>query len=247
MGHMNGCRLCGSNDLEAVIDLGRQPFANSLWKGDEIYWNTFPLVLSICNTCSLGQLPYDYPSPFNKDYPYLSSQNQEYKKWCDWWMGKTFSQNILEIASNDGYLLDRLIKNRDSRDRNYCLGVDPAELKQVNPYIPVIHAFYSTDLITMKFSLIFANNVLAHVPDLDDILKGIKKNLDKNGQVIFMVPSLEEIIKNNNWDTIYHEHYSYFTRASIVFLAKKYDFSITKLNLIPLQGGSWECHLEQTS
>jgi len=248
------CRHCNSALQHEVIDLGFSPPSNNLisysaLKEPETH---FPLKVSICSQCWLAQVAHDLPSDFlfNTDYVYFSSFSKSWLKHAKIFVdeaSKRFELNksslVTEIASNDGYLL-QFFKEKQIP----CYGVEPTQStanEAKKKGIEVIENFFSENLaneilITKgKSDLIISNNVLAHVPNINDFLKGIYWLLNDNGVATFEFPSLVNLLKYNQFDTIYHEHFSYLSFFSVINIFKKNRLEIFDVDKINTHGGSY--------
>ena len=246
------CRNCKSNNFFKMLDLGKMPLANAYLKLKDLKKKEkkYPLVFAVCKKCWLVQTIHKISNKiiFKNDYAYFSSYSKSWlehsKKYveeiCNYFGKKSFK--VLEIASNDGYLLQYFKKKNI-----YCLGVEPtkgtaivAEKKGIN----VIKDFFSFKLsMRLKskkkmFDLVIANNVIAHVPDFYDIIKGIENILTNTGIATFEFPHTIEMFKKNEFDTIYHEHYSYFTATVFNEIIKKNGLKIFKIKKLKSHGGS---------
>ncbi len=246
---INFCRHCNSSLNESVIDLGHQPPSNAYLTKDELNLpeTTYPLKVYICTKCWLMQLPEHASSKelFKADYAYFSSTS---KSWCahakhfvDYAIKKldlNSKSYVVEIASNDGYLLQYM-----QGESIPCLGIEPTHatanasiLKGIN----TLEKFFDSELANnlRKADLIIANNVLAHVPNIRDFVKGISILLKSNGQVSIEFPHLLKLLNLNQFDTIYHEHYSYLSLIFVQKLFSEYDLEIIDVNEISTHGGS---------
>lgn len=247
------CRSCKKLLKLCFIDLGNAPPSNSYLtekelNSTEIY---YPLQVYICDNCWLAQV-IDYAGRdifFNEFYPYFSSVSNSFtshsKKYVDYIIDrfnlKSTNSQIIEIASNDGYLLQFFKKKNFN-----CLGIEPSKscskaARKKN--IKVLEKFFDFDLakkLAKKnlVDLIVANNVLAHVPDINNFVKGISILLKKKGVVTFEFPHLLELIKNNQYDTIYHEHYSYLSLIAVNTIFEKNGLNIFDVQKINTHGGS---------
>lgn len=247
---VNICRGCDSQKLSKVLSLGNLPIANELIKEVNSLVEEFPLELSICRNCGLGQVG-DVVSRgrlFN-DYRYLSSVSQSFLRHAeefttyvtelirfqagDW---------VLEIASNDGYLL----KNFVSKGID-CLGIEPSEnVSKIarNIGVPTQNTFFgasvATELVRTKGypKLVIANNVLAHVPDIQDFLKGIEIITGPSTTVTVENPSIMNIFSDLQFDSIYHEHYSYLSVTAVENLLSKTNLKLYNVQKILTHGGS---------
>ena len=258
------CRHCKTKLKNEVIDLGHQPASNSyITKKNKYEPETkYPLKVFVCHNCWLMQIP-EYIRPenlFTPDYAYLSSTS---KSWCD--HAKKFAsesinklqltQNdlVVELASNDGYLLQYF------RDASIpCVGIEPTKLaaniaikKGIKTYLNFFSFDYARSLIQndVLFSkgakLVIANNVVAHVPDINDFVKGIKSLLHKEGFASIEFPHLLSLLNKNQFDTIYHEHYSYFSLHSFSRIVESAGLVIDDIQYLNTHGGSlrvWITH-----
>jgi hypothetical protein len=244
------CRGCSSTELFTAIDLGSLPIANELQLTPDAYIEKFPLHLKICKTCGLGQVAdVTTPERIFKDYRYLSSMSTTFIDHASRFVDRTIQEGlvtsdgwVLEIASNDGYLL----KNYKTKGIK-CLGIEPA--KNVAQYttkigIETISEFFSKNLaseILAKYghpSLIVANNVLAHVPDLSDFVAGLSILCGPTTTISVENPSLLNILVGMQFDTIYHEHYSYLTATSVAKIAEINQLIVYDVEELIIHGGS---------
>ena len=246
----NYCRFCKSELKNIFLDLGDIPSANSFLNEDEIEQERkYPLCVYICKKCLLVQIPeIRTPDELFSNYAYFSSFSNSWlnhaKEYADM-MIKRFRLNnksqIIEIASNDGYLLDFF-----SRVNISVLGIEPASnvaKTAIKKGIPTLERFFNTktahDLKNNKQAdVLIGNNVLAHVPDINDFVKGMKILLKPNGVITMEFPHILQLINQNQFDTIYHEHYSYFSFSVIqkIFISQK--LTIFDVEEIPTHGGS---------
>lgn len=239
------CRLCNYNCFDSILDLGSIPLANNLLinKTDAHY--TYPLHMIQCNKCGLCQLNESInPSSMFEHYRYFSSHSQTFVNHAKSIVQKFVqpNQKVLEIASNDGYLLQHAKQIGAN-----ILGIDPA--KNIADYansigIPTKCDYFNSITAEQivaewgKADVIFAFNVLAHVPNPNEIAAGIKKTLSTNGVAHIEIPWLGSLIQDGSFDTIYHEHYSYFSVHSLCILFLRNDLTITNIELLPIHGGS---------
>lgn len=244
------CRLCGSKNLKKVIDFGHMPLAGGFIKKEEINKEKkYPLRVFICKDCALVQL-IDVVSPkiLFKDYRYTSSTTRtlsghfvEYAKE----MASRFLEKgsfAVEIGSNDGVLLAPL-KEQGIK----VLGVDPAlnivEIARKRG-LDIINDFFNIDTAKRilkkygKADAIFSNNTLAHIDDMDEVLRGIKLLLDDNGIFVFEVQYLLDLVKLLQYDFIYHEHLCYYSLKPLIRFLDRYDMKIFELKKISIHSGS---------
>lgn len=235
------CRSCGNDELISYLDLGEMPLVNSvLTKQDIKNEKTYPLEVLLCPDCNLSQLSVVIdPSTLFRDYNYRSSISNSFKDHCE-----NFSQDlnknllnkgdlIVDIASNDGCLL-RPFKTKG----NVVLGVDPAvNLAKIanESGIETIPEFWNQDLaktILEKYGpakAITAFNVFAHVDDMHSFLEGANTLLAEEGYLIIEAPHLYNLIENNQFDTVYHEHLSYLLAKPIERMTRQHDLRLARI------------------
>ncbi len=255
----NHCRHCKTILTKEVIDLGNQPPSNNYLFPEQLGEKevTYPLKVFICDNCGLVQLP-EILKPeelFTNNYAYFSSTSSS---WCQ--HANNFVENsikelslnedsyVIEIASNDGYLLQYFLKNNIP-----CLGIEPTSdtaKESKRKGINTLEKFFTSQLATEldKANLVIANNVAAHVPDINDFVKGIKLVLKKNGVASIEFPHILNLVKGNQFDTIYHEHYSYFSLKTFRQISRHAGLDIFKVEQIKTHGGSlrvWLCNEKQ--
>jgi len=246
------CRFCGAALSETMVDLGETPLANAYIAADQAagYEPRFPLHVYVCTTCFLAQLPaHETPDAIFGDYAYFSSYSQSWLDHAERYaeaMIERFDINptdrVVEIASNDGYLL-QFFKARGIP----VLGIEPAAnvaaAAQAND-IPTLVQFFGTEAAQglanarKTADLLVANNVLAHVPDLNDFVEGLRMALKWTGVLTIEFPHLLKLIEQNQFDTIYHEHFSYFSLTVAERVLKVHDLRIFDVEELPTHGGS---------
>jgi 2-polyprenyl-3-methyl-5-hydroxy-6-metoxy-1,4-benzoquinol methylase len=247
------CRGCSQLTRTRFLDLGFSPPSNSFLSEEEINSPilTFPLRIDYCDECWMVQTE-DYLDPaifFNSGYAYFSSVSntwlQHSEEYARKMIGELFltSQDlVLEIASNDGYLL-QYFKEAEIE----VLGIEPStNSAQVarDKGIKTKDEFFGSSLAStlknegIKPKLIVANNVLAHVPDINDFIFGVKILLSPEGIATFEFPHLLNLIKFKQFDTIYHEHFSYLSLSTVSHILQKHGLDIYKVDEIPTHGGS---------
>lgn len=247
------CRHCNSELSLTLIDLGSAPQSNAyLTKytlGKPEKW--FPLKVNVCESCWLVQTE-DYSSAeelFNNDYAYFSSYSdiwlahaQTYVKTMVERFGLTRDSQIVEVASNDGYLL-QYVKQKGIA----CMGIEPtagtaaaARLKGIE----TLEEFYGVSLAKRlseqdkQADLMIANNVLAHVPDINDFTAGFAALLKPQGVATFEFPHLMQLIGQNQFDTIYHEHFSYLSFTTVARIFSANGLSVFDVEELETHGGS---------
>ncbi|KFM22150.1 trans-aconitate 2-methyltransferase protein [Marine Group I thaumarchaeote SCGC AAA799-B03] len=247
------CRFC-KNDLKIVFtDLGMSPFANSYINKKDVEKGEifFPLKTFVCEKCFLVQLDeFKNPTEIFEDYAYFSSFSKTWVKHAKGYVEYItekfqFNKNnlIVEIASNDGYLLQFFKKKGIP-----VLGIEPAAnvaKVAIKKGIPTITKFFGSKTARelknsgRKVNCIIANNVLPHTPHLLDFLKGIQILIDEKGVVIIQFSAyLLPLIKNGQFDHIYHEHFSYFSLFTITKILRRFNLEIFDVEEIPVHGGS---------
>lgn len=245
------CRVCGSGGIQLVLDLGRVPLANSFIDPGEAdaVEPTFPLGIQFCPTCAIVQIPETVdPEVLFRHYLYTPSASSVWRAHCDelaaWLHDQVGDRNalVVEPASNDGCLL-RSIQRRMPN----VLGVEPARNiaeGAVRDGIPTVIDFFSEDTARAiraargPAGVVIGTNVLAHVPDLVDFLRGAAALLDEDGLFVIEAPYLRDLVEKVAYDTIYHEHVSYL---SVTALARVYPIAglvLTRVERTPTHGGS---------
>jgi 2-polyprenyl-3-methyl-5-hydroxy-6-metoxy-1,4-benzoquinol methylase len=253
------CRFCSGEKLNLFIDLGMSPPSNSFLtieqlNNPEVY---LPLKLWICNDCFLVQID-EYKNAreiFNNDYAYFSSYSTTWlkhsKNYVDM-ISNRLNLNgeslVIEIASNDGYLLQYFKEKSIS-----CLGIEPtvntakvAKEKGINTLTEYFTESKAKQVAIEfgKADLILGNNVFAHVPDINNFVKGLKELLNDSGTVTLEFPHLFKLIENNQYDTIYHEHFWYFSVYSLQNVFKEHKLTIYDIEELPTHGGSLRLYLK---
>lgn len=253
--HASGaCRLCGAGLSHTLVDLGKSPLCETFLDARQIDLMEpfFPLHVLVCDKCWLVQLK-EYVAAdgiFTDHYPYYSSYSTSWvahaKKYCEMITarrGLTKDSFVVELACNDGYLLQHF----PPLGVTNILGVEPtANTAEVaaRKGIPVLVDFFGVRLAQKikaergQADLILGNNVLAHVPDLNDFVGGARALLKKGGVVTFEFPHLQNLIEQNQFDTIYHEHFCYFSAIAIQAIAKRHGLVFFDVEEVPTHGGS---------
>ncbi len=254
------CRNCKSQLNHQFADLGSTPLANSLLSSIKQLKSEkhYKLKILICNKCWLVQTldQVKYSKIFNNDYVYFSSFSKYWLNHSRLFVDKAiknFKLNensfVVEVASNDGYLL-QYFKNHSIP----CLGIEPTKntaAKSEEKGIMTIKEFFTESLAKKlrkkKYfaDLIIANNVLAHVPDVKDFVKGFALLLKSNGVACFEFPHLYNLIKYKQFDTIYHEHFSYFSFISVNNIFKECGLKIIDVEKIQSHGGSLRIYAQR--
>ena len=247
------CRFCAATLSQSLVDLGKAPLANSYLAQAEDIANEqrFPLHVMVCNECWLVQTTETIPADaiFHKDYAYLSSYSASWVNHARSYamdMAKRFDLDgnsmVVEIASNDGYLLQHFAQMGVP-----VLGVEPAGHaaslaieKGVPSRVEFFGEAYAEELVREGFAadLMAANNVLAHVPDIRDFIKGFKALLKPKGVATFEFPHVAQLIQHVQFDTIYHEHYSYLSLLFLETLLSAADLQVFDVEELTTHGGS---------
>lgn len=256
------CRFCNTELKHTFVDLGMSPIANAYIKSEEknkaeIF---YPLHVYVCDKCFLVQLPSSISREihFNDEYAYFSSYSQSWllhaKDYVSM-MVKRFKYNekslVVELASNDGYLL-QYFKEKFVP----VLGIEPCanvakDARKMG--IKTIIEFFGAEMSKklnkkgIKADLIVGNNVLAHVPDINDFVKGIKIILDSKGVATMEFPHLKSLIEKVEFDTIYHEHYSYLSLITVEKIFAFHGMTIFDVEEIPTHGGSLRIFVKHTN
>jgi len=254
------CRSCGRGGLNQILDLGVTPLADRLVPPEKLSEPeiTAPLNLALCRECGLVQIleTVDPEVLFHRDYPYYSSVSpalvEHSRKNVEELIaarGLDEDSLVVEVASNDGYLLQHF--------RNAgipVLGIDPAQgpaSKAVERGIPTLCDFFGVDLAERLRSegraadIIVANNVLAHVRDLNGFVRGLKTLLKPDGQIVIEVPYVEELLRKHEFDTIYHQHLCYFSVTSLDALFRRHGLFLNDLRRLSIHGGSLRLYIEK--
>lgn len=252
MSRIGNCRSCGSSKLEPVLDLGTTPLANSLLSQSQLGQSepVFSLAVCFCEDCSLLQLYESVPpDDLFRNYAYFSSFSDTMLTHAKSLVGSLVAQAclnhsslVVEVASNDGYLL-QYYKELGVP----VLGIEPArniaEVAQEKG-IETICEFFGQELATIladsgrKADVIHANNVLAHVPDLNGVVRGFATVLKDDGLVVVEVPYVRDLLDHTEFDTIYHEHLCYFSLTALVMLFKRNGLIICDVERLQIHGGS---------
>ena len=246
------CRFCGAGLQRTFVDLGMSPLcetypsAADLNRG-ELY---YPLHVYVCEECFLVQLEqYESPEKIFGDYAYFSSYSDSWLKHCESYCNKMTSRFglngqsfVVEVASNDGYLLQYFAQQNVP-----VLGIEPAAnvaKVAVEKGIPTLVQFFGTELAKHLAlegrcaDLVLGNNVLAQVPDLNDFVEGLKILLKPHGVLTLEFPHLLKLIELNEFDTIYHEHFSYFSMLTTGRIMEAHGLKVFDVEELKSHGGS---------
>jgi hypothetical protein len=246
------CRFCGAGLHTTFVDLGMSPLCESYVSADHLNSMEpfYPLHVYVCEKCFLVQLrEYVSVESIFSDYAYFSSYSEswlahakEYAELMTQRFGLHDHSMVVEVASNDGYLLRNFVAKGIP-----SLGVEPAAnvaKVAVQNGIPTLVKFFGRETAralaaeSKKADLLLGNNVLAQVPDLNDFVAGLKILLKPNGVVTMEFPHLDKLIKENQFDTIYHEHFSYFSMFSAAKIFAAHGLTLFDVEELKTHGGS---------
>jgi SAM-dependent methyltransferase len=259
------CRFCRTPLRHLFVSLGSSPLSNAFLRAEDLNKMEpyYPLDVYVCGNCLLVQLDeFEKPTDiFNNDYAYFSSYSESWLRHCRQYVDmvvKRFGLNegssVIEIASNDGYLLQYFKKYNIP-----VLGIEPAEntaaVAMAND-IPTEVAFFDRNYaenmcrVGRQADLIIGNNVLAHNPNLNDFVRGLKLALKADGLITMEFPHLAKLMDETQFDTIYHEHFSYFSFLAVERIFREYGLTIFDVDELPTHGGSlriFAAHIEDQS
>jgi SAM-dependent methyltransferase len=254
------CRSCNSSKLQKVLSFGDTPLADRLRTEDQLDQPelTAPLDLAFCPDCSLVQITATVQPEvlFGQEYPYFSSVSQTLldhsrKNALELIEGRGLNENslVIEPASNDGYML------RNFSERGIqVLGIDPAggpAKAAVEAGIPTLNTFFSLSLAKellqegKQADIIIANNVLAHVADLNGFVEGIAVLLKENGAAVMEMPYVVDLIQKVEFDTIYHQHLCYFSVTALDKLFRRHNLFLNDIRRLSIHGGSLRLYVEK--
>ena len=252
------CRHCGSALEHTFLDLGFAPPSNSYLsepdlRKPEVY---YPLKLKVCTSCWLVQTE-DYAKRdelFSADYAYFSSTSsmwlehaRQYCRSITRRLGLDAGSHVIEVASNDGYLLRNFVEARIP-----CLGIEPTDSTAAAAEalgIPVLREFFGEELAERlvregrQADLVIGNNVFAHVPDVNDFTRGLARALKPGGTITLEFPHLMRLIEQVQFDTVYHEHFSYLSLYSVGRIAEGAGLRVLDVEELPTHGGSLRVYL----
>lgn len=236
------CRSCGS-DTEILVDLGSQPLANSYLDAPSDPDPIYPLVAYTCTHCLLVQVDHTVtPADIFTDYAFVSGASAPWITHCAQYahamMARYDPRTVVEIASNDGTLL------RQFPSWVGVLGVDPAA--NIASKVETIHEFFTDDLAGRlpRADLLVANNVLGHVPDLHDFVAGMARVLAPNGVCTIESPHLVRLLSGCQFDTIYHEHYNYWSLHALERLLHAHGLAVFDVEILGVHGGSLRYYID---
>ncbi|HUI22496.1 MAG TPA: class I SAM-dependent methyltransferase [Methylocella sp.] len=254
---VQGCRLCGERLQHTFVDLGMSPLCESFLAAEQLdaMEPFFPLHAQVCSSCFLVQLrEYVSPQHIFTEYAYFSSYSTSWvahaKAYCEMIkdrLGLGAHSLAVELASNDGYLLQHFLPLGVP-----VLGIEPAvnvARVAVEKGIPTRVGFFDVALAETlvaegyRADLIIGNNVLAQVPDLNGFVEGMRRLLKPEGVITLEFPHLQRLIEGNQFDTIYHEHFSYFSFVTIEKMAARHGLKLLDVEELSTHGGSIRVYL----
>lgn len=254
------CRHCRTELEHVFLDLGHAPPSNAYLSENALRApeTTYPLKLYVCDQCWLVQTE-DYTAAdklFSSDYAYFSSTSQSWLQHAARYtekitkrLGLNEESFVIEVASNDGYLLKNFVAAGIP-----CLGVEPTDstadaAEKIG--VPVLREFFGVPTATAlakgerRADLICGNNVYAHVPNINDFTQGLRIALKEGGTINLEFPHLMRLIEHNQFDTVYHEHFSYLSLTSVVRIFAQAGLRVFDIEELPSHGGSlriYGCH-----
>lgn len=249
---LNYCRLCKAKNLKLVLDLGKSPTPNSFLKKSQLSKPEpyFPLKVNFCAKCGQVQLSHVVPPELMfRNYAYISSTSPIMVAHFEEYTSSVFKNLklkkgdfVVEMGSNDGTLLKQF-KKLGAR----VLGIDPAKdiaLRATKEGLLTLPHFFNSKLAKQvaekygKAKVVTANNVFAHIHDLDEVMTGVNELLDENGAFVIEFPYLVDFIDKNVFDSVYHEHLSYLAVKPLDNFFKSFGMQIFDCLRTPVQGGS---------
>ena len=258
------CRFCGTSLEHVFADLGMSPLSNSNVPVERANAMEpfYPLCALVCHSCFLVQLE-DFESPqhiFDEQYAYFSSYSSSWLAHCRRYVEQTTdtlgldaSSQVIELASNDGYLLQYFVERGIP-----ALGIEPSANTArvaIDRGVPTRVEFWGKQTARAvtaagtRADLLLGNNVLAHVPDINDFVAGMKIALKEGGTITIEFPHLLKLIELNQWDTIYHEHFSYLSFSTVARIFAAHGLRLFDVEEIPTHGGSlrvFGCHADDS-
>jgi SAM-dependent methyltransferase len=246
-----GCRFCGTQLEHVFADLGMSPLANSFLSEEELGQMEpfYPLRALVCHECFLAQLEdYKTPDAIFSDYAYFSSYSSTWLEHSRRYVDMAVERfdlgersQVVELASNDGYLLQYFVEQGVP-----VLGIEPAanvarvaQEKGIRTMVKFFGRATAREVgAMMNADLLIGNNVLAHVPDLNDFVGGMKILLGPKGVLTMEFPHLLHLIDRNEWDTIYHEHFSYFSFLTVSKVFAAHGLTLFDVEELETHGGS---------
>lgn len=258
------CQFCGTALHHTLVDLGMSPLCESFLNFEQLNRMEafYPLHVRVCENCFLVQLEaYVSPEHIFTEYAYFSSYADTWLKHCKAYtdqvverFGLNEQSQVIELASNDGYLLQYFVEKNIP-----VLGIEPATniaKVAIAKGIPTINEFFGRECARKlveqgkQADLIAANNVLAHIPDINDFVGGIKILLKPQGVATGEIQHLMRLMESNQFDTIYHEHFCYHTFSTLEKIFAAHGLTLFDVEELPTHGGSlriYACHEDDTT
>ncbi len=254
------CRSCGHNELELILSFGETPLADRLLRQDQLDKPeiTAPLDLAFCPKCSLAQITVSV-SPdilFRDEYPYFSSVSKQLLEHFGGSARQIIESRklnghalVVEAASNDGYMLRNFVERGIA-----VLGIDPAQgpaKAAAESGVPTLNTFFTKELARQLRSegkqadVFLANNVLAHVPDLNGFVEGISLLLKDDGVAVIECPYVVDLVDHCEFDTIYHQHLCYFSVTALDHLFRRHNLFLNNIVHTQIHGGSLRLFVER--
>lgn len=246
------CRFCKAPLTTTFVDLGMSPLSNAFLKPERLssMEKFYPLHAFVCGECFLVQLEeFESPDQIFSDYVYFSSYSESWLKhaarYCEQMteqLALGTSSFVVEVASNDGYLLQNFVQRKIP-----CLGIEPAEnvaRVAIQKGVPTRSVFFGKETALQlraegrAADLLLGNNVYAHVPDINDFTAGLKALLAPQGVITLEFPHLLQLIRNSQFDTIYHEHFSYLSLLAVEKIFAAHGLMVFAVEELPTHGGS---------
>jgi hypothetical protein len=258
---IKSCRACGYPALELVLSMGETPLADALLTKEQLRAteHIVPLTWVFCPNCSLSQIVETVKPEilFGREYPYFSSVSkslvQHFRSSAEELIevrGLTPENMVIEAASNDGYMLRNFVERGIP-----VLGIDPAEgpaRAAQEAGIQTLHTFFGKDLALklrdedgLQADLFLANNVLAHVADLNGFVEGISIMLKDTGMAVMEAHYVCDLVDHHEFDTIYHQHLCYYSATSVDNLLRQHGLYLNEVRRIPTYGGSLRLFVEK--
>jgi SAM-dependent methyltransferase len=249
---MAACRGCGQPGLDTVLSLGQQPLANALLTEGQLHEPEprYPLDLAFCSSCALAQITVSVPpEELFTDYPYFSSYADAVTANAEAVAKRVMGMRplgpeslVMEVASNDGYLLKHYVDAGIP-----VLGIDPARNVAVDAEatgVPTLIDFFGDALAERlrargrRADVLHANNVIAHVPDVNGVIRGVSRVLADDGLAVVETPYVRDLVDKLEFDTIYHEHLFYYSLTSLRTLLHRHGLEVVDVERTPLHGGT---------
>jgi len=246
------CRFCSKPLSTTFVDLGMSPLSNSFLAADKLssMERFYPLHAFVCDSCFLVQLDeFESPDAIFSDYLYFSSYSETWLKHAANYSAKMVdrfgldkSSFVVEVASNDGYLLKNFVERKIP-----CLGIEPAAnvaKEAIKIGVPTETVFFGEQTAKRikaekgAADLVAGNNVYAHVPNINDFTAGLKAIIKERGVITLEFPHLLELVLNNQFDTIYHEHFSYLSLLAVEKIFAAHGLMVFDVERLPTHGGS---------